>query len=315
MDVVPPPGARAAVRLLAGFAALLAGAALVNVAPAEAVAPGRNGRLAVTSGGQVVLTGPDGTGRTTVTSDPAFHGTPSLAPDGRRLALVVTRFVTPESTQSALAVINVDGSGLRTLTRGKVDAFDPAWSPDGRRIAFTRGVAGTDSLIAVIGADGTGLRLLTRPLQGVGSDSDPAWSPDGQRLAFVSYRSGLPQIWTVSASGGAPRRLSPATASDGDPSWSPDGRWIAVVRERRVNPHTSAADLWLLSTSGGRAVRVTRTSAFESHPAWAPDGTRLAVATGFADTARITILSPAGRRLGPARPIAGATPDWGRHAP
>ena len=40
----------------------------------------------------------------------------------------------------------------------------------------------------------------------VGFAASPSFSPDGERLAFVSPLKGLPQVWTVPAAGGFPRR-------------------------------------------------------------------------------------------------------------
>lgn len=34
----------------------------------------------------------------------------------------------------------------------------------------------------------------------------PSFAPDGYRVAFISNLSGLPQVWTVAASGGWPFR-------------------------------------------------------------------------------------------------------------
>ena len=66
---------------------------------------------------------------------------------------------------------------------------------------------------------------------------DAAWSPDGKTVAFISDRSGEYQVWTVSAEGGTPTKLT--TGLKGEYSsvapttqelvWSPDGNWLATV--------------------------------------------------------------------------------------
>jgi dipeptidyl aminopeptidase/acylaminoacyl peptidase len=61
----------------------------------------------------------------------------------------------------------------------------------------------------------------------VGSSRSPSFSPDGKTVAFVSNLSGLPQVWTVPASGGFPRMVTSFDDPVGGVEWSPDGSWIA----------------------------------------------------------------------------------------
>ncbi|MET0620007.1 MAG: hypothetical protein ABW056_07000, partial [Thermoanaerobaculia bacterium] len=42
----------------------------------------------------------------------------------------------------------------------------------------------------------------------IGSASSPSFSPDGRTLAFVTNLGGLPQVWTVDASGGYPQLVT-----------------------------------------------------------------------------------------------------------
>ncbi|MBI4260569.1 MAG: PD40 domain-containing protein, partial [Actinobacteria bacterium] len=65
----------------------------------------------------------------------------------------------------------------------------------------------------------------------------PAWSPDGRRIAMDVTSGSWPnffvELFTVSSSGGAPRRLTTAPYpfyEDSTPTWSPDGRWIVFQR-------------------------------------------------------------------------------------
>src|ERR1051326_4082832 len=58
-----------------------------------------------------------------------------------------------------------------------------------------------------------------------------AWSPDSSRLAFLSdcAKGGQLQLYTVAASGGAPRKLTSLTGYLAHPRWSPDGKSIGVL--------------------------------------------------------------------------------------
>jgi len=145
----------------------------------------------------------------------------------------------------------------------------PSFSPDGRQVAFFwDGENGANPGIYVkLLGEATALRLTT------GADSYPAWAPDGKRIAFVR---GEPNggIYTVSALGGAERKLSSLAPTD-QISWSPDGKWLALSL-RNENDR----GILLLSIEGGELRRISNSKApaFDRSPAFAPDGQRLGYA-------------------------------------
>jgi TolB protein len=47
------------------------------------------------------------------------------------------------------------------------------------------------------------------------------WSPDGARLVFVSERDGNPEIYSMTADGADPRRLTSDNALDEPVAWLP----------------------------------------------------------------------------------------------
>lgn len=57
--------------------------------------------------------------------------------------------------------------------------------------------------------------------------SSPSFSPDGKTIAFVSSLNGIPQVWTMPASGGFPKLITASDDPVGFVSWSPDGKWLA----------------------------------------------------------------------------------------
>ncbi|HET9184917.1 MAG TPA: hypothetical protein VFN82_02145 [Solirubrobacterales bacterium] len=119
----------------------------------------------------------------------------SFSPDGKTLALSLTRRVSERrSIRSALA-LRLDGSGSRVLAE---DAGSPVYSPDGSRIALLlmdkprifktrRGLTTiTPTDLAVAAADGSGLTRLTHTSA---LELLPSWDPSGQRLAYTQQRA------------------------------------------------------------------------------------------------------------------------------
>jgi Tol biopolymer transport system component/DNA-binding winged helix-turn-helix (wHTH) protein len=104
-------------------------------------------------------------------------------------------------------------------------------------------------------------------------DSSPDVAPDGQRVAFVSNRSGYPEIWTATPSGGALKQITSLELSGTqNPRWSPDSRRIAFVSRQQGN-----ADIYVVNEDGFRPERITRHPAEDLLPSWSPDGTALYV--------------------------------------
>ncbi|MFD3466203.1 amidohydrolase family protein [Streptomyces sp. NPDC058682] len=144
--------------------------------------------------------------------------------------------------QGVLWSLPPDGSPATPLTPPDLEPGRPVFSPDGNQVAMSAYRGGTFH-IWVMNADGSGLRPLT---DGPFDHRAPAWSPDGRTLAFCSERGGDPvagspyRIWTVTVTGGPPRRLTGLPGQDGpgqdgewedfDPVWSPDGSRVLFVR-------------------------------------------------------------------------------------
>jgi hypothetical protein len=93
---------------------------------------------------------------------------PAWPPSGERIA-----FVSNDSSNDEIWVINRDGSGALQLTRDENGWWDkhPSWSPDGSQIVFWSNRTGHKQ-IWVMNADGSGLYSLSRT--GF-NDWDPVW--------------------------------------------------------------------------------------------------------------------------------------------
>ena len=81
----------------------------------------------------------------------------------------------------------------------------------------------------------------------------PRWSPDGGTIAFDSDAGGDTDIYTVSADGGPPKRLTNEAGLDAIPTWSHDGRWIYFSSDR-----TGSIELWKMPAEGGAPLQLTK---------------------------------------------------------
>jgi hypothetical protein len=142
---------------------------------------------------------------------------PSVSPDGRSMVFVVTKDGT-----SNLVTAAVDGSGERQITTftGGEQVYNPQWNPAGDRIAFDYSVRdGRD--LATIAPDGGDLRWL---VTGPDDARSPAFTPDGSRILFSSDRTGIFNIYSVSAAGGTPEQLTNVVGGAFMPTVNPAGR-------------------------------------------------------------------------------------------
>jgi Tol biopolymer transport system component len=98
----------------------------------------------------------------------------------------------------------------------------------------------------------------------------PFPSADGTKVVFQGNFDGRWQLYSMTISDGAIKRLHVSARDDTHPALSPDGRLLAFISNRDGND-----DVWLLDLASGAARAVARHPGKDGHPKWSPDSRRL----------------------------------------
>jgi TolB protein len=212
----------------------------------------------------------DGENLRRLTSDNTIVYSPALSPNGEDLLYVSYREGTPKVYERNLS------SGRTSLISG-IEGLNvtPIYSPDGRKIVLARTAGDHTELYEFGRSPLCCMKRLTHT--NAGETLNAAYSPSGDQLAITSSPLGNPQIYVMSAAGGAPQLISRYVFGERgyatSPDWSPRGNrityqaWIEnTFQVVTVNPN-----------GGDR--RVMTSAGSNEDPSWAPDGRHLVFAS------------------------------------
>jgi dipeptidyl aminopeptidase/acylaminoacyl peptidase len=219
----------------------------------------------------------------------------ALAPDGRRLAYVVSG---DRSADSVWVVTTTPGSRPRSLGPGKL----PRWAPNGTTLAFYSARGGSFQLWLYEEATGA-VRPLThvrggiRPSAPLSGPPDElllySWAPDGKQLVFTmevsvgeamappsdSLTPAPPPIAVV-----LDRTAPLADAMAGVFAVTPGNRFVhgRFTQTSKDSPRRTARmsnQVFVVAVHSGEVRQLTTDTAGYFYPAWSPNGRTLAVAS------------------------------------
>ena len=206
---------------------------------------------------------------------------PTFSPDGKQFAFMRGE---PTKGEYVIYIASADGTQLRRLAARNAPGFyqSPAWSPDGKTIVVTAGDTIIGKVMTVVGLnveDGTERSITTQKWLGVGTVN---WMADGSGLVIIAadQESRLSQLWYVSATDGAARRLTNDLNDYGGVSLARVADNLVTVRfDQSSNIWIAPASSAGASVSQGspaidanRATQITSGGVKYFGGAWTPDG-------------------------------------------
>ena len=226
-----------------------------------------------------------------------------FSPDGRQLAFVCTRV-----DHSFIGVYSFADRSLHWIDASFSFDVEPRWSPDGTRIAFLRIPSTHDEVglsphrsgfpwsIRVANPGEGGVREIYRAPAGAGSvfhalssDQQLFWAgPD--RLVFPAENDGWLHFYSVPATGGAARLLTPGPFEIEYATSSADGARIVYAANAR---DIDRRHLWRLETSEGHIEPLTQGAGIETQPALLADGTTAFLRADARNPAHVALLAQA----------------------
>ncbi len=196
----------------------------------------------------------------------AFVTTPTLAPQGDRVAFVgaressvgvyVARLTGPPFVKQIYRV-------ARPAARLRLGSTGLAWNPAGRRIAVAVSSPRGESIVVLDASTGVLLQTLRPRLDAIVS---LAWHPSEDVLALEATRHGQSDLYRLDLATGALTPLTHDPASDHAPAWTRDGRALVYHSDRGTRQDSLAFDLYRLDLATGQHTALTRTPWDETFP-------------------------------------------------
>lgn len=195
--------------------------------------------------------------RERVSSRAGINGAPAFSPDGRLLALTLSR----DAGNLDIFTLDLSTQVLIRLTNNPAIDTEPAWAMDGQSVYFTSDRSGGPQIYRVDVRPGTQAERVT--FEG-SYNARARLSPDGRQLAVVHRDRGNDRIAVVDPRTGLTQVLSNGTF-DESPSFAPNG--AVIIYATRDN---GRGVLSSVSTDGRIQQRIAAVAGDVREPVWSP---------------------------------------------
>ncbi len=199
-----------------------------------------------------------------ITNFKGLNGAPAWSPDGKSLAMVLSRDGNPE-----IYIMDLESRRLRRVTRHYGIDTEPSWSPDGKSLLFTSNRGGKPQLYTINLAN---LEIERLTFEG-DYNARGRFLPDGKSLIMVHRRNGIFHIALLELTRGRLTVLT-KTALDESPSLAPNGSMLIYATQYRGKGVLAG-----VSIDGGVKFRLPSTEGNVREPAWSPKKRKKFVAT------------------------------------
>jgi TolB protein len=196
--------------------------------------------------------------RERVSARAGVNSAPSFSPDGRMLALVLSR----DTGNLDIHTLDLSTQVLRQLTTDAAIDTEPTWAADGRSIYFTSDRAGGPQIYRV-GTE-AGARAQRISFDGP-YNARPRVSPDGKQIAVVYGENNRYRIGVVNPDNGELQILTDGRL-DESPSFAPNGAQI-IYATRGQNGRGVLASV---SSDGRIKTQIASVAGDVQEPVWGP---------------------------------------------
>jgi dipeptidyl aminopeptidase/acylaminoacyl peptidase len=216
-----------------------------------------------------------------------------VAPEGRRVAFVVTEPPTVDGRATHIWVYDRRGNGVRQFTYSKKSEHAPRWSPDGKKLAFLS-TRGEEEQLYLMRGDGGEATAITK---GKRSISSFAWSPDGKAIAFLASdvkteaeekkekdkddarvtdkEDKHARLWLLDLGTQEAKAVTDAKWQLSELAWMPDGQSLIVVATDHPESDQNTERIFRVATGDGTMKLLSAPRGPFGNVKVSPDGTAI----------------------------------------